>query len=181
MRCFFLFINLLKLFFDFHFTKITFLCMIYRGFLFVGRLTVILTLLQNLNPIFDFVARTPRQRRKSKSTTSQAAAQPSPQSTCWESCTWRTRATAGASARHVFYQTGMKIWIQTGKTKCPGGLTELLVAVCVHRAIIIRNNEILPMSSEFTPESERQRLQFLVRCEIWFVLKSHTGQCFYLS
>ncbi|XP_061815788.1 protein phosphatase 1H-like [Nerophis lumbriciformis] len=29
------------------------------------------------------------------------------------------------------------------------------------RAIIIRNNEIVPMSAEFTPESERQRLQFL--------------------
>ncbi|XP_077566087.1 protein phosphatase 1H-like [Stigmatopora nigra] len=29
------------------------------------------------------------------------------------------------------------------------------------RAIIIRNNEIVPMSTEFTPESERQRLQFL--------------------
>ncbi|XP_061662885.1 protein phosphatase 1H-like [Syngnathoides biaculeatus] len=29
------------------------------------------------------------------------------------------------------------------------------------RAIIIRNNEIVPMSTEFTPESERRRLQFL--------------------
>ncbi|KAM6981202.1 protein phosphatase 1H [Aplochiton taeniatus] len=29
------------------------------------------------------------------------------------------------------------------------------------RAIIIRNNEIIPMSNEFTPESERQRLQYL--------------------
>ncbi|XP_066580356.1 protein phosphatase 1H [Amia ocellicauda] len=29
------------------------------------------------------------------------------------------------------------------------------------RAIIIRNGEVIPMSSEFTPESERQRLQFL--------------------
>lgn len=36
-------------------------------------------------------------------------------------------------------------------------------SVCVCRAIIIRNNEIIPMSTEFTPESERQRLQFLVR------------------
>lgn len=34
---------------------------------------------------------------------------------------------------------------------------------CVCRAIIIRNNDIIPMSTEFTPESERQRLQFLVR------------------
>lgn len=31
------------------------------------------------------------------------------------------------------------------------------------RAIIIRNGEIIPMSSEFTPETERQRLQYLVR------------------
>ncbi|XP_029103638.1 protein phosphatase 1H isoform X3 [Scleropages formosus] len=29
------------------------------------------------------------------------------------------------------------------------------------RAIIIRNNEVIPMSSEFTPETERQRLQYL--------------------
>uniref|UniRef100_A0A8C6UXQ2 PPM-type phosphatase domain-containing protein n=1 Tax=Neogobius melanostomus TaxID=47308 RepID=A0A8C6UXQ2_9GOBI len=29
------------------------------------------------------------------------------------------------------------------------------------RAIIVRNNEIIPMSAEFTPETERQRLQFL--------------------
>ncbi|KAI5094125.1 protein phosphatase 1H, partial [Silurus meridionalis] len=29
------------------------------------------------------------------------------------------------------------------------------------RAIIIKNGEIIPMSAEFTPESERQRLQFL--------------------
>lgn len=34
------------------------------------------------------------------------------------------------------------------------------------RAIIIRNGEIIPMSSEFTPETERQRLQYLVRV-IW--------------
>lgn len=29
------------------------------------------------------------------------------------------------------------------------------------RAIIIRNNEVIPMSNEFTPETERQRLQYL--------------------
>lgn len=34
------------------------------------------------------------------------------------------------------------------------------------RALIIRAGEIIPMSSSFTPESERQRIQFLVR-EIW--------------
>ncbi|XP_030872852.1 protein phosphatase 1J isoform X3 [Leptonychotes weddellii] len=31
------------------------------------------------------------------------------------------------------------------------------------RAIIVRNGEIIPMSREFTPETERQRLQLLVR------------------
>lgn len=31
------------------------------------------------------------------------------------------------------------------------------------RAIIIRSGEVIPMSSEFTPETERQRLQYLVR------------------
>uniref|UniRef100_A0A671KAD3 Protein phosphatase 1H-like n=1 Tax=Sinocyclocheilus anshuiensis TaxID=1608454 RepID=A0A671KAD3_9TELE len=29
------------------------------------------------------------------------------------------------------------------------------------RAIIVRNNEVIPVSNEFTPESERQRLQYL--------------------
>uniref|UniRef100_A0A3B1JPP5 Protein phosphatase, Mg2+/Mn2+ dependent, 1J n=1 Tax=Astyanax mexicanus TaxID=7994 RepID=A0A3B1JPP5_ASTMX len=29
------------------------------------------------------------------------------------------------------------------------------------RAIIVRNDEVIPMSNEFTPESERQRLQYL--------------------
>lgn len=54
-----------------------------------------------------------------------------------------------------------------------GGCTALIV-VCLlgklyvanagdSRAIIIRNGEIIPMSSEFTPETERQRLQYLVR------------------
>lgn len=33
---------------------------------------------------------------------------------------------------------------------------------CVCRAIIVRNNEVIPMTNEFTPESERQRLQYLV-------------------
>ncbi|XP_075998021.1 protein phosphatase 1H isoform X2 [Genypterus blacodes] len=52
-----------------------------------------------------------------------------------------------------------------------GGCTAL-VAVCLlgklyvgnagdSRAIIIRAGEVIPMSAEFTPESERQRLQFL--------------------
>lgn len=33
---------------------------------------------------------------------------------------------------------------------------------CLCRAIIVRNNEVIPMTNEFTPESERQRLQYLV-------------------
>ncbi|KAF5906780.1 protein phosphatase 1H-like, partial [Clarias magur] len=52
-----------------------------------------------------------------------------------------------------------------------GGCTALVVVFILgklfvanagdSRAIIIRNGEIIPMSAEFTPESERQRLQFL--------------------
>lgn len=121
----------------------------------------------------------PRSRRKSKSTTSQVAAQPSPLFTCWENCTWRTQVTAGAS---------ISVWDEnrdSDRIKCPGYVTEPLVVVCVHRAIIIRNNEILPMSSEFTPESERQRLQFLVSDLRNFVCSeaSHRigGECFFLS
>ncbi|KAM7367005.1 hypothetical protein PAMP_014934 [Pampus punctatissimus] len=38
------------------------------------------------------------------------------------------------------------------------------------RAIIIRSNEIIPMSTEFTPESERQRLQFLSQKAIPYIL-----------
>lgn len=37
------------------------------------------------------------------------------------------------------------------------------------RAIIIRNEEVIPMSNEFTPESERQRLQYLVLYYIFYV------------
>lgn len=52
-----------------------------------------------------------------------------------------------------------------------GGCTALVVVYLLgnlyvgnagdSRAIIIRSGEVIPMSSEFTPESERQRLQFL--------------------
>nr|XP_014346738.1 PREDICTED: protein phosphatase 1H [Latimeria chalumnae] len=52
-----------------------------------------------------------------------------------------------------------------------GGCTALIVIYLLgklyvgnagdSRAIIIRNGEIIPMSSEFTPETERQRLQYL--------------------
>ncbi|XP_039882175.1 protein phosphatase 1H [Simochromis diagramma] len=52
-----------------------------------------------------------------------------------------------------------------------GGCTSLVVVYLLgnlyvgnagdSRAIIIRSGEVIPMSAEFTPESERQRLQFL--------------------
>ncbi|XP_034626356.1 protein phosphatase 1H isoform X2 [Trachemys scripta elegans] len=52
-----------------------------------------------------------------------------------------------------------------------GGCTALVVVYMLgklyvanagdSRAIIIRNKEVIPMSSEFTPETERQRLQYL--------------------
>ncbi|XP_067855474.1 protein phosphatase 1H isoform X2 [Heptranchias perlo] len=52
-----------------------------------------------------------------------------------------------------------------------GGCTSLVVVFLLDklyvanagdsRAIIIRNGEVIPMSSEFTPETERQRLQYL--------------------
>uniref|UniRef100_A0A8C1UGM9 Protein phosphatase, Mg2+/Mn2+ dependent, 1H n=1 Tax=Cyprinus carpio TaxID=7962 RepID=A0A8C1UGM9_CYPCA len=60
-----------------------------------------------------------------------------------------------------------------------GGCTALVVVYLLgklyvanagdSRALIIRGGEIIPMSSSFTPESERQRLQFLVReiCISW--------------
>ncbi|XP_068790500.1 protein phosphatase 1H isoform X2 [Struthio camelus] len=54
-----------------------------------------------------------------------------------------------------------------------GGCTALVVVYLLgklyvanagdSRAIIIRNGEVIPMSSEFTPETERQRLQYLAR------------------
>lgn len=53
-----------------------------------------------------------------------------------------------------------------------------LLITCFHRfrAIIIRNGEIIPMSSEFTPETERQRLQYLVRVPwVWQSTRWHQG------
>lgn len=44
-----------------------------------------------------------------------------------------------------------------------GGSHRGLMHFSRSRAIIIRNGEVIPMSSEFTPETERQRLQYLVR------------------
>lgn len=46
--------------------------------------------------------------------------------------------------------------------------------LCLFRAIIIRNNEVVPMTNEFTPESERQRLQYLVF--FFFYLLCSLGQ-----
>ncbi len=54
-------------------------------------------------------------------------------------------------------------------------LCDVQCVVCF-RALIIRGGEILPMSSSFTPESERQRLQFLVR-EIWIQLLALGSAC----
>lgn len=93
-----------------------------------------------------------RSRGRSRSTLSPAAAQPSPSSTCRGSCTWPTPATAGA-----------EIGNENGLPVCFVPQGSQFVFPCVCRAIIIRNNDIIPMSTEFTPESERQRLQFLVK------------------
>lgn len=47
---------------------------------------------------------------------------------------------------------------------------------CLCRAIIIRNNEVVPMTNEFTPESERQRLQYLVFF-IFYSTQDKYNQC----
>lgn len=49
------------------------------------------------------------------------------------------------------------------RNTCASVCVDLLpLSLCLCRAIIIRNNEVIPMTNEFTPESERQRLQYLV-------------------
>ncbi|XP_054845165.1 protein phosphatase 1H [Eublepharis macularius] len=67
----------------------------------------------------------------------------------------------------------MDLQIEREKTvyNISGGCTALVVVYLLgklyvanagdSRAIIIRNGEVIPMSSEFTPETERQRLQYL--------------------
>uniref|UniRef100_A0A8C6WGE8 Protein phosphatase, Mg2+/Mn2+ dependent, 1H n=1 Tax=Neogobius melanostomus TaxID=47308 RepID=A0A8C6WGE8_9GOBI len=70
-----------------------------------------------------------------------------------------------------------------------GGCTALVVVYLLgnlyvgnagdSRAIIIRSGEVVPMSSEFTPESERQRLQFLVRQNKTRLLRVTRKQPFY--
>lgn len=85
--------------------------------------------------------------------------------------------TGGCTALTVVYLQGKLYVANAGDSRCEIAIkTRLPVAVfsivfilqgslffsCICRAIIIRSNDIIPMSTEFTPESERQRLQFLV-------------------
>ncbi|XP_061061735.1 protein phosphatase 1H isoform X2 [Eubalaena glacialis] len=73
----------------------------------------------------------------------------------------------------AFKEMDLQIERERSSYNISGGCTALIV-VCLlgklyvanagdSRAIIIRNGEIIPMSSEFTPETERQRLQYLAR------------------
>ncbi|MEQ2226440.1 Protein phosphatase 1H, partial [Ilyodon furcidens] len=72
---------------------------------------------------------------------------------------------------NAFKDMDMQIEKEKASFNISGGCTALMVA-CLQgklyvgnagdsRAIIIRAGEVYPMSAEFTPESERQRLQFL--------------------
>uniref|UniRef100_A0A674PK24 Protein phosphatase, Mg2+/Mn2+ dependent, 1H n=1 Tax=Takifugu rubripes TaxID=31033 RepID=A0A674PK24_TAKRU len=72
---------------------------------------------------------------------------------------------------NAFKDMDMQIEKEKGVYNISGGCTALAV-VCLlgklyvanagdSRAIIIRAGEVIPVSAEFTPESERQRLQFL--------------------
>lgn len=71
----------------------------------------------------------------------------------------------------AFKDMDLQIEQERSSYNISGGCTALIV-ICLlgklyvanagdSRAIIIRNGEIIPMSSEFTPETERQRLQYL--------------------
>uniref|UniRef100_A0A8C4SF44 Protein phosphatase, Mg2+/Mn2+ dependent 1H n=1 Tax=Erpetoichthys calabaricus TaxID=27687 RepID=A0A8C4SF44_ERPCA len=72
---------------------------------------------------------------------------------------------------NAFQRMDMQIEIERSTYSISGGCTALAVIFLLgklyvgnagdSRAIIIRNGEVIPMSSEFTPERERQRLQFL--------------------
>lgn len=70
-------------------------------------------------------------------------------------------AVRGQRRRQQVQKSAMKTWLPV--CFVPQGSQFSFPCVC--RAIIIRNNDIIPMSTEFTPESERQRLQFLVKNE----------------
>ncbi|XP_004700864.1 protein phosphatase 1H, partial [Echinops telfairi] len=71
----------------------------------------------------------------------------------------------------AFKEMDLQIAHERSSYNISGGCTALVV-ICLlgklyvanagdSRAIIIRSGEIVPMSSEFTPETERQRLQYL--------------------
>uniref|UniRef100_A0A671DPS4 Protein phosphatase, Mg2+/Mn2+ dependent 1H n=1 Tax=Rhinolophus ferrumequinum TaxID=59479 RepID=A0A671DPS4_RHIFE len=71
----------------------------------------------------------------------------------------------------AFKEMDLQIERERSSYNISGGCTALIV-ICLlgklyvanagdSRAIIIRNGEVIPMSSEFTPETERQRLQYL--------------------
>ncbi|OCT88798.1 protein phosphatase 1H isoform X1 [Xenopus laevis] len=72
---------------------------------------------------------------------------------------------------NAFKEMDLRIERERSTYSISGGCTALIVVFLLgklyvtnagdSRAIIIRNGEIIPMSSEFTPESERQRLQYL--------------------
>eukprot|EP00072_Mus_musculus_P041648 XP_006513803.1 PREDICTED: protein phosphatase 1H isoform X1 [Mus musculus] len=84
----------------------------------------------------------------------------------------------------AFKEMDLQIERERSAYNISGGCTALIV-VCLlgklyvanagdSRAIIIRNGEIIPMSSEFTPETERQRLQYLKPVS---AAALHGGQC----
>ncbi|XP_021566847.1 protein phosphatase 1H [Carlito syrichta] len=71
----------------------------------------------------------------------------------------------------AFKEMDLQIERERTSYNISGGCTALIV-ICLlgklyvanagdSRAIILRNGEVIPMSSEFTPETERQRLQYL--------------------
>nr|XP_033814691.1 protein phosphatase 1H isoform X1 [Geotrypetes seraphini] len=72
---------------------------------------------------------------------------------------------------NAFREMDLQIEQERSMYNISGGCTALIIVYLLgklyvanagdSRAIIIRNGEIIPMSSEFTPETERQRLQYL--------------------
>ncbi|KAJ6653646.1 hypothetical protein lerEdw1_009022 [Lerista edwardsae] len=69
----------------------------------------------------------------------------------------------GCTALVVVCLLGKLYVANAGDSRRDCGLHFLTACSGYYRAIIIRNGEVVPMSSEFTPETERQRLQYLVR------------------
>uniref|UniRef100_UPI00398E4C03 protein phosphatase 1H n=1 Tax=Pristiophorus japonicus TaxID=55135 RepID=UPI00398E4C03 len=72
---------------------------------------------------------------------------------------------------NAFKDMDLQIGRERSTYNISGGCTSLAVVFLMgklyvanagdSRAIIVRNEEVIPMSSEFTPETERQRLQYL--------------------